>query len=96
MKSVYYASDRETADLLAERLSEDYTERYPSAVRCFLDDLGSCLTHPRYVLTHRRYIRRTNLLERAFIEEKRWTRVVPAHMHERGAMKLVFGVLLWT
>jgi len=94
VKSVYHASDRDTADLLAGRLVEDYTERYPSAVRCFVDDLGSCLTHLRYPLAHRRYIRSTNLLERAFLEEKRRTKVMPAHMHERGAMKLVYGVLI--
>ena len=60
--------DRETADLLAERLVEEHTEHYPAAIRCFLDDLDSCLTHLRYPLAHRRYIRSTNLLERAFVE----------------------------
>ena len=94
VKMVYYASDRETADLLAERLVEEHTETYPSAMRCFLDDLDSCLTHLRYPLAHRRYIRSTNLLERAFVEEKRRTKVMPHHMHERGAMKLVYGVLI--
>jgi transposase-like protein len=94
VKAVYHAPDRQTADLLAERLVEEHTERYPSAMRCFLDDLDSCLTHLRYPLAHRRYIRSTNLLERAFVEEKRRTKVMPAHMHERGAMKLVFGVLI--
>lgn len=94
VKAIYHAPDRETADLLAERLVEEYTEHYPAAIRCFLDDLDSCLTHLRYPLAHRRYIRSTNLLERAFVEEKRRTKVMPAHMHERGAMKLVFGVLI--
>ena len=45
-------------------------------------------------LAHRRYIRTTNLLERSFQEEKRRTKVIPHHVNERGATKLVFGVLI--
>jgi transposase-like protein len=33
-------------------------------------------------------------LERSFQEEKRRTKVIPHHVNERGATKLVFGVLI--
>lgn len=93
-KAVYYAPDRETAELLAERLIEDYAEAYPAFVKCFNDDLPACLKHLDYPLAHRRYIRTTNLLERSFVEQKRRTKVIPHHVNERGATKLVFGVLI--
>lgn len=93
-KQVYYASDRESADLLAERFIAAYGASYPAMVKCFNDDLDACLVHLGYPLGHRRYIRSTNLLERAFVEEKRRTKIIPAHMHERGAMKLVYATLI--
>lgn len=94
IKAVYYAPDRETADLLAERLIDRYAEEYPAMVKCFADDLEACLVHTKYPLAHRKYIRTTNLLERSFQEEKRRTKVIPHHVNERGATKLVFGVLI--
>ena len=93
-KAVYYAPDRDTAELLAERLIEGLADEHPAFVKCFSDDLGACLRHLDYPLAHRRYIRTTNLLERSFQEEKRRTKVIPHHVNERGATKLVFGVLI--
>jgi putative transposase len=92
-KAVYYANDRATADLLATQLIDKYAQVYPAAVQCFAEDLDACLTHLKYPEGHRRYIRTTNLLERTFEEEKRRTKVLPQHQHERGAIGLVFGVL---
>lgn len=93
-KQVYYASDRESAELLAERFITAYAASHPAMIKCFNDDLEACLVHLNYPLGHRRYIRSTNLLERAFVEEKRRTKIIPAHMHERGAMKLVYATLI--
>lgn len=94
IKAVYYAPNRETAELLAEQFVETHAQRYPSVAKCFTADLDACLVHLRYPLAHRRYIRTTNLLERSFQEEKRRTKVIPHHVNERGATKLVFGVLI--
>jgi transposase-like protein len=79
-KAVYYAADRTAADILAGQIIDKYTHIYPAAVQCFNDG-------------HRRYIRTTNLLERTFEEQKRRTKVLPQHQHERGAVGLVFAVL---
>ncbi|GIV58184.1 MAG: IS256 family transposase [Rhodothermaceae bacterium] len=94
IKAVYYAPDQATAELLAERFITAYAASYPAVVRCFQDDLAACLVHLKYPLAHRKFIRTTNLLERAFVEEKRRTKVIPQHMNERGALKLVFAVLV--
>ncbi|HET6567377.1 MAG TPA: IS256 family transposase [Rhodothermales bacterium] len=93
-KQVYYAADMDTGKLLAERFIEAYTPSYPQMVKCFCDDLDACLAHLKYPPSHRKYIRTTNLLERAFVEEKRRTKVIPQHVNERGAVKLVYAVLV--
>jgi transposase-like protein len=92
-KAVYYAADRSAAELLAAKIIEKYAQVYPGAMQCFSEDLEACLVHLKYPEGHRRYIRTTNLLERTFEEEKRRTKVLPQHQHERGAVGLVFGVL---
>jgi putative transposase len=93
VKAVYYAPDTQTAELLAARIIDRYASAYPSAMQCFNDDLESCIAHLKYPSGHRRYIRTTNLLERAFEEQKRRTKVFPQHQHERSALGLVFAVL---
>jgi putative transposase len=92
--AIYYAPDRSTADTMAAAFIEKHIKTYPAMVACFNDDLEACLTHLRYPLGHRKFIRTTNMLERTFEEEKRRTKVIPAHTNEHGAMKLVFGVLI--
>jgi transposase-like protein len=93
IKAVYYAADAQTAEVLASIVIQKYARAYPSAMQCFNDDLPSCITHLKYPLGHRRYIRTTNLLERSFEEQKRRTKVFPQHQHERGCVGLVFAVL---
>lgn len=94
IKAVYYAPDRQTADQLAAALIEAYAGEYPNMIKCFQTDLEACLAHLKFPAGHRRYIRTTNLIERAFVESKRRTKVIPAHINEKGAMKLVYGSLI--
>jgi putative transposase len=94
VKAVYYAPDRETADVLSSEFIKKYADRFPSMVKCFTDDLDSCLIQLKYPACHRKFIRTTNLIERSFQEEKRRTKVFPQHQHEKAAMGLVFGVLI--
>lgn len=93
-KAVYYAPNREVADTLATRFIETYSGHYPALIRSFTEDLDACLAHLDFPQAHRKYIRTTNLLERAFQEEKRRTKVIPQHINEQGALKLVYGVLI--
>jgi len=95
-KAVYYAPNREAADLLAARFIEAYSDQYPALIRSFEEDLEACLAPLAFPQKHRKYIRTTNLLERAFEEEKRRTKVIPQHINEQGALKLVYGVLIRT
>jgi transposase-like protein len=93
VKQVYYAADRTSAETLAAQFIGRHAAIYPAAVQCFSEDLDACLTHLNYPLGHRRFIRTTNLLERAFEEQKRRTKVFPQHQSERAAIGLVFAVL---
>ena len=94
IKAIYYAPDTEAAELLATRFIETHAAQYPAVVKCLTDDLDACLVQLKFPLAHRKFIRTTNLLERAFVEEKRRTKIIPAHVNERGAIKLVFGSLI--
>lgn len=92
--SVYDAPNREVADLLAARVITRYADAYPSAVACFQDDLAACLNHLECPVGHRKRIRTTNLLERAFLEVRRRTRATPRFFDERGCLKLIFATLM--
>lgn len=91
---IYYAPNREIADLLIKEFVTKYSEIQPSAVKCLVDDLEACLIHLKYPPCHYKYIRTTNLIERSFQEEKRRTKVFPQHQHEKSCLGLVFSVLI--
>lgn len=93
LKAVYYAPSYEEAKHLASLIIDHYSSIYPSMVKCFQDDLECCLTHLKFPEEHRRFIRTTNVLERAFEEEKRRTKVMPQHANEKSLTSLVFAVL---
>jgi Transposase, Mutator family len=67
----YQAPSRAIARQLAVGIRADYTDLQPSAFICFDDDFGACIAHQRLPVTHRRFARTTNLLERLFVEERR-------------------------
>ena len=93
LTAIYDAPNREVADVLATDFLERYGEVYPSAVACFQDDLVACLAFLRCPIIHHRRIRTTNLLERAFLEQRRRTRTIPRFFDERSCLKLVFATL---
>ena len=93
LNGIYYADTREVADLLTTRFLETYGERYPSAVTCFTDDLDACLAFLKCPSIHHSRIRTTNLLERAFLEQRRRTNTIPRFFDERSCLKLVFATL---
>lgn len=95
MKAIYYAPDRLTADQLAADFIDTYAGKHPTMIKCFQADLEACLAHLMFPAGHRRYIRTTNLIERAFVEQKRRTKVIPNHINEKGAIKLVYGEVLY-
>ena len=56
--------------------------------------MEASLAHLKIPEKHRKYVRTTNLIERAFEEERRRTKVLPRFFDEKSALKLsVFGSL---
>jgi transposase-like protein len=93
VRDVFYAPSLEMAQERAAEVLADYREIYPAAMRSFNDDLEACLVYLRCPLRHQRSIRTTNLLERAFQESRRRTKVIPRFFTERACLKLVFSAL---
>lgn len=93
LNAIYDAPNREVADVVTTDFIERYGELYPSAVACFQDDLEACLAFLKCPVIHHRRIRTTNLLERAFLEQRRRTKTIPRFFDERSCLKLVFATL---
>lgn len=94
LHKIYYAEDKEDAKARAKSFIVKYGDKYPTMVSCFNEDVDACLTHLMFPEQLRRFIRTTNLIERSFVEEKRRTKIIPCHQSERGALNLVFAVLI--
>ena len=77
----------------AAKVLRDYQGEHPAAMRSFNDDLQACLVYLRCPLAHHKSIRTTNLLERAFQESWRRTKVIPHFFTEKACLKLVFSAL---
>ena len=90
----YQAPSRAIARQLATGIRADYADVLPSAFACFEDDFGACNAHLRLPVTHRRFIRTTNLLERLFVEERRRLKIIPNGFGEKPVLKLMFGALI--
>jgi len=94
LNNVYYAPDLESAYRNAQGFRKMFQKDFPSAVKCFDDDLDACLQHLRCPAAHRRKITTTNLLERVFGEENRRSKVIPRYFTEKSGIKLIFATLL--
>ena len=93
VQDVFYAPSLETAKERAAKVLRDYQQEHPAAMRSFNDDLDACLAYLRCPLAHHKSIRTTNLLERAFQESRRRTKVIPHFFTEKACLKLVFSAL---
>jgi len=94
LDAVYYAPDLDSAKAMASGFVDRYESVYPSAVKCFQDDLDACLNHLLCPVRHRRSISSTNLLERTFLEERRRSKVLARFFDEKSCLKLAFGSLM--
>jgi putative transposase len=88
------APSREKAEQRREAIVERYQREFPELCRCLLDDADASLNHLEVPQRHQQYVRTSNLVERAFVEERRRTKVIP-HLWTGGSLvHLVFGVLI--
>lgn len=93
LDAVWYAPTHEAGQQPATVLIQPYeAPPYPSAVSSFVEDLDASLNHLKCPFVHRNAIRTTNLLERAFGEEKGRTKAIPRFFNEKRCLKLVLAV----
>jgi transposase-like protein len=94
LQAIWNAPNRDTADLLILSFLETYGQDLPRAVACFQDDLEACLSFLRCPPLHHKRIRTTNLIERAFAEQRRRTKTIPRFWDEKSCLKLSFAALM--
>jgi transposase-like protein len=87
------APTRKKAEERRDQIVEQYQREFPEACRCLLDDAAASLNHLEVPQRHQQYVRTSNLVERAFVEERRRTKVIPQLLDEGSLVNLVFGVL---
>lgn len=88
------APTREKAEERREAIIEKYQREFPELCRCLLDDADASLNHLAVPQRHHQYVRTSNLVERAFVEERRRTKVIPHLWDEGNVVMLVYGVLI--
>jgi len=66
----YEAPSRAIVRQLTAGIRADYADLLPSALACF-EDFETCIAHLKLPVTHRRFVRATNLLERPSVEERK-------------------------
>lgn len=92
--SVFYAPSQEVARLLADTVIKKWQSAYPSAMSSFVDDFEACIAYLRCPPDHHKYVRTTNLAERAIEEEKRRTKTIPRFFDEKSCLKLCYASLM--
>lgn len=92
--AIWNAPNRATADLLVQNFMEQFGGELVSATTCLQDDLEACLSFLRCPPLHHKRIRTTNLIERAFVEQRRRTKTIPRFWDEKSCLKLSFVTLM--
>ena len=85
---------REKAEQRRDAIVEHYQREFPEMCRCLLDDADASLNHLAIPHLHQPYVRTSNLVELAFVEERRRTKVIPHLWDEGSVVMLVYGVLI--
>ena len=88
------APSRKKAEERRDQIVTLYQHEFPEACRCLLEDAEASLNHLEVPQRHQQYVRTSNLAERAFVEERRRTKVIPHLQDERSLVQLVFAVLI--
>lgn len=94
LRQVRDAATPESGELAAAEVLRRFGAEYPSAMRCFEEDLEGSLAQLKLPVAHRIHARTTNLIERSFVEERRRTKAVGRFFDEKSAIKLVFATLV--
>jgi len=90
---IFYAACLDDARDEARQFLSHYGREFPTACETLATHLEECLTFYRFPERHWKHIRTSNVIERAFKEVKRRTRVVGRFPNETSALVMVFSLL---
>jgi putative transposase len=88
------APTQEKGEKRRDAMVERYQREFPELCRCLLDDAAASLNHLAVPKRPQQYVRTSKLVERACVEERRRTKVIPHLWTEGSLVHLVFGVLI--
>ena len=88
LNAAYYAPDLEAGKERTEEFVKRYERIYPSAVKCFQDDLDACLNHLRCPVRHRKFITSTNSVTDLLRASWKWRRVPISFSEKREILEL--------
>jgi len=95
LKAIYAAAHRTAAQAAFRTWKLQWFQKYPSVVQGLEEDLGHLLCHLDMPELHRKYLRTTNPIERAFLELRRRRFGCGAFANRAQSERVVFGVFLW-
>jgi len=90
---IFYAACLDDARGEAKQFLSHYSREFPTACETLASNLEECLTFYRFPERHWKHIRTSNVIERAFKEVKRRTRVIGRFPNETSALVMVFSLL---
>jgi len=88
---IFYAPSLNEAKIAVGRFIAKYGDRYPTACETLCKDIDDCLTFYAFPEVHWKRIRTSNVIERAFKEVRRRTRVVGRFPTEKSALVLIWA-----
>ena len=90
LRKIFYAPTLDEAKSAVGRFLSKYGDEFPTACETLCRDIDDCLTFYLFPEAHWKRIRTSNVIERAFREVRRRTRVVGRFPNEKSAL-----VLMW-
>ena len=93
MKLIYLAQHRKEAIRKYKEWESKWEPLYPRAVSCLEKDLDELLSFFDTPLAHRKKVRTTNVIERAFREVRRRTRPMSCFTNSRSVDRIIYGVI---
>jgi transposase-like protein len=88
---VFHATDLAAATKAAGAFLRKFGDEFPTACEALARDLEDCFTFYRFPEAHWKRIRTSNVIERAFREVRRRTKVVGRFPNEKAALTLVWA-----
>jgi putative transposase len=91
--AIYRAANKSDAQRAFRQWKQDWQTRRPNAVASVQRDLEELLNFFEVPAAHRKKVRTTNVIERAFREVRRRTRPMSSFTNRESCARIVFGVV---